>query len=142
MAGERNNLAAAAQTGTMFPFAPTRCGPVGGTELECGRIEIEAPESTKKFRLLFESVKKIRFFVGNVDIAVTNSGIATEGGQQAGIGPAAAAKCRPAAGLIVFLVGAALLALVGLDAEAGVVETPTVVAAALGCPGGRRAVAA
>jgi hypothetical protein len=68
------------QTGTMFRFAPTRCGPVGGAELECGRIEIEATESTKKFRLLFESFKKIRFFVGNVDIAVTNSGTATEGG--------------------------------------------------------------
>ena len=115
---------------------------MGGAELECGRIEIDAPESTKKFKLLFESFKKIRFSVGNADIAVTNSGIATEGGRQAGIGPAAAAKRGPAAGLLVFLVGAALLALVGLAAEAGVVETPTVVAAALGCPGGRRAVAA
>jgi hypothetical protein len=55
------------QTGTIFPFAPTRCGPVGGAELECGRIEIEAPESTKKFRLFLESFKKIRFFVGKVD---------------------------------------------------------------------------
>jgi hypothetical protein len=68
---------------------------------------------------------------------VTNSGTATEGGgQQVGIGPAAAAKCGPAAGLLVFLVGAALLTLVGLVAEAGVVETQTVVAAALGCPRG------
>jgi hypothetical protein len=41
------------QTGTMFLFAPTRCGPVGGAELECGRIEIEAPESTKKFKVAF-----------------------------------------------------------------------------------------
>ncbi len=130
------------QTGTMFPFAPTRCGPVGDAELECGRIEIEAPESTKKFRLLFVSFKKIRFLVGNADIAVTNSGIARGGGRQAGIGPAAAAKCGPAAGLLVFLVGAALLALVGLVAEAGVVETQTVVAAALGCPGSGRAAAA
>jgi hypothetical protein len=68
------------QTGTILPFAPTRCSPVGGAELECGRIEIEAPESTKKFRLLLESFRKIRFFVGKVDIAVTNSGTATEGG--------------------------------------------------------------
>jgi hypothetical protein len=53
---------------------------VGSTELECGRIEIEAPESTKKFRLLLESFRKIRFFVGKVNIAVTNSGTATERG--------------------------------------------------------------
>ncbi len=60
------------QTGTILPFAPTRCGPVGGAELDCGRIEIEAPESTKNFRLFLESCRKIRFFVGKVDIAVTN----------------------------------------------------------------------
>ncbi len=42
-----------------------------------------------------------------------------------------AANCGPAAGLLVFLVSAALLALVGLVVEAGVVETQTVVAAAL-----------
>jgi hypothetical protein len=41
-----------------------------------------------------------------------------------------------AAGLLVFLVGAALLALVGLVAEAGVVETQAVAAAALGRPRG------
>ncbi len=81
--------------------------------------------------------------MGKADIAVTNSGIATEGGgRQAGIGPAAAANCGPAAGLLVFLVSAALLALVGLVAEVRVVETQAVVAAALGCPGGRRAAAA
>ncbi len=53
---------------------------------------------------------------------MTNSG--TEkggGGQQVGIGPAA--KCGPAAGLLVFLVGAVLLSLVGLVVEAGVVES-------------------
>jgi hypothetical protein len=43
------------QAGTSLPFAPTRCGPVDGAELECGRIEIDAPESTKNFRLLLES---------------------------------------------------------------------------------------
>ncbi len=61
-------------------YAPTRCGPVGGAELECGSIEIDAPESTRKLKLFLESFKKIRFLVGKVDMAVTNSGIATEGG--------------------------------------------------------------
>ncbi len=68
------------QTGTPSPFVPTRCGPVGGAELECGRIEIDAPESTRKLRLFLESFKKIRFLVGKMDIAVTNSGIAAGGG--------------------------------------------------------------
>ena len=53
---------------------------MGGAELECGRIEIDAPESTKKLKLFLESFKKIRFLVGKADIAVTNSGVATEGG--------------------------------------------------------------
>ena len=64
------------------------------------------------------------------------------GGRQAGIEPAAAAELEPAAGLLVFLIGAAPLALVGFVAEAGVVEAETVVAGALGCPGGGRAAAA
>ncbi len=81
--------------------------------------------------------------MGKVDIAVTNSVTEKGGvGQQAGIGPAVAAKCGPATGLLVFLVGAALLALVGLVAETGVIETQAVVAAALGCPRGGRAAAA
>ncbi len=116
---------------------------MGGAELECGRIEIDAPESTRKLKLFLESFKKIRFLVGKEDIAVTNSGIAAEGGgRQAGIGLAAAAKRGPAAGLLVFRVSAAPLALVGLVAEAGVVETQAVVAAVLGCPRGGRAAAA
>ena len=53
---------------------------MGGAELECGRMEIDAPESTKKLKLFLESFKKIRFLVGKVDMAVTNSGTATEGG--------------------------------------------------------------
>ncbi len=110
---------------------------MGGAELECGRIEIDAPESTKKLKLFLESFKKIRFLGGKVDMAVTNSGVATEGGGwQAGIGPAAAAERGPAAGLLVFLIGAAPLALLGLVAEAGVVETQAVVATAFGCQGG------
>ena len=68
------------QTGTTSPLAPTRRGPVGGAELECGRIAIDAPESTKKLKLFLESFQKIRILVGKVDIAVTNTGIATEGG--------------------------------------------------------------
>ncbi len=65
-----------------------------------------------------------------------------EGGRQVGIGPAAAAKRGPAAGLLVFLVGTAPLALVGLAAEAGVVEAQAVAATALGYPGGGRTAAA
>ena len=53
---------------------------MGGAELECGRIEMDAPESTKKLKLFLESFKKIRFLVGKADIAVTNSDVATEGG--------------------------------------------------------------
>ena len=93
---------------------------MGGAELECGRREIDAPESTRKLKLFLESFKKIRFLVGKVDMAVTNSGIATEGGtagwDRTGGGGEVRAGRRP----IVFLVGAALLALVGLAAEAGV----------------------
>jgi len=71
-----------------------------------------------------------------------NSGTEKEGGQQVGIGPVAAAKCGPAAGLLVFLVGAALLALVGLVAEAGVIEAQIVAAATSGRPRGGQAAAA
>ncbi len=40
----------------------------------------DAPESTKKLRLFLESFKKIRFLVGKMDMAVTNSGTAAGGG--------------------------------------------------------------
>jgi hypothetical protein len=53
-----------------------------------------------------------------------------------------AEKEGPDAGLLVFLVGAAFLALVGLVAEAGVVEAQVVAAAASGHPRGGRAAAA
>ena len=53
---------------------------MGGAELECGRMEIDAPESTKKLKLFLESFKKIRFLVGKADIAVANSDVAAEGG--------------------------------------------------------------
>ncbi len=109
---------------------------MGGAELDCGRIEIDAPESTRKLKLFLESFKKIRFLVGKMDMAVTNLGIATGGGaagwgRTSGGGETWAGR-RP----ISFLVGAAPLALVGLAAEAGVVETQAVAATALGCPGG------
>ncbi len=45
-----------------------------------------------------------------------------------------AAEYGPAAGLLVFLVGAALLALLGLGTEAGVVETQVLVRPPLGGP--------
>ncbi len=45
----------AKETGTSLPLASTRCGPVDGVEFECGRIEIDEPESTKNIRLLLES---------------------------------------------------------------------------------------
>ena len=76
--------------------------------------------------------------MGKVDIAVTNSETATEGGTAGWYRTGGAANCGPAAGLLVFLVGAALLALVGLVAEGGVVETQTVVEAALGVGERRR----
>ncbi len=72
------------QTGTSLPFTPTRCGSVDSAELECGRIEIEVPELTKNFRLLLESCRKIRFFVGKVDIAVTNYSTGKGGGSRLG----------------------------------------------------------
>jgi hypothetical protein len=43
------------QVGIGLPLAPTRCGAVGGAELECGRIEMDAPESTKNLKLFCES---------------------------------------------------------------------------------------
>jgi len=43
------------QAGICLPLAPTRCGPVGGAELECGRIEMDALESTKILKLFRES---------------------------------------------------------------------------------------
>jgi hypothetical protein len=66
LAGESNGLAAAAPDRDDIPVC--RCGPEGGAELECGRIDIDAPESTRKLKLFLESFKKIRFLVGKVDI--------------------------------------------------------------------------
>jgi hypothetical protein len=43
------------QAGIGLPLAPTRCRAVGSAELECGRIEIDAPESTKNLKLFCES---------------------------------------------------------------------------------------
>jgi hypothetical protein len=43
------------QAGICLPLAPTRCGPLGGAELECGKIEMDAPELTKILKLFRES---------------------------------------------------------------------------------------
>jgi hypothetical protein len=43
------------QVGIGLPLAPTRCGPVGGPMLVCGKIDNDAPESTKNFKLFFVS---------------------------------------------------------------------------------------
>ena len=55
MAGETDGAAAETPGGNWLALAPTRCGAVGGAELECGRIEMEAPESTKNLKLFCES---------------------------------------------------------------------------------------
>jgi hypothetical protein len=55
MAGERDGLAEAAPGGNEFAVSAHEVRPVDGAELECGRIEIDEPESTKNFRLLLES---------------------------------------------------------------------------------------
>ncbi len=73
---------------------------------------------------------------------MADSGMEKGGGEQVGIGLAAAAVYGPAAGLLVFLVGAALLTPLGLGTEAGVVETQAIVAAASGRPRGGRTAAA
>ena len=63
MAGETDSAVAEAPGGDGLPLAPPGCGPVGSSELECGRIEIDAPESTRKLKLFLESFKKIKFLV-------------------------------------------------------------------------------
>jgi hypothetical protein len=50
------------QTGTTSSFAPTRCGPVGGAELEFGNIEIDAPELARKFKWFWNPSKKLGFW--------------------------------------------------------------------------------
>jgi hypothetical protein len=81
-------------------------------------------------------MKEIRFFVGKEDIAVTNSGTEKEGGAAGWDRTGGGGEMWAASGLLVFLIGAALLALVGFVVETGVVETQAVVAAALGRPWG------
>ncbi len=66
--------------GICLPLAPTRCRPMGGAELECSRIEMDAPESTKNFKLVRESWRKIKLFVGKEDMDVADSGKEREGG--------------------------------------------------------------
>jgi hypothetical protein len=47
---------------------------VGSAGLEWGRIESEAPESTKNFKLFFVSCRKIKCFAGKKDMAVADAG--------------------------------------------------------------------
>jgi hypothetical protein len=80
-------------------------------------------------------------FAGKKDIAVADSGSeCRRGGKQVWIGPAAAAVKGPAAGLLVFLVRADLLALLGLGPKTGLVEAQAV-AGAGGAQGGQTAAA-
>jgi hypothetical protein len=60
------------QAGICLPFAPTRCGPVGGAGLEWGIIDSDAPESTKTLKLFFESSRKIKILAGEKDMAVAD----------------------------------------------------------------------
>ena len=62
------------QVGIVEPLAPIRCGPVGAVEELNGKMDSEAPESTKNFKLLAESCKKIRFLAGIKDMAVAVAG--------------------------------------------------------------------
>ena len=62
------------QAGIVEPLAPIRCGPVDVVEDLNGKMESEAPESTKNFKLLAESCKKIRFLAGMKDTAVAVAG--------------------------------------------------------------------
>ena len=47
------------QAGIVLPLAFTRCGPVGGYVEACGKMDNDAPESTKKWKLFCVSFRKI-----------------------------------------------------------------------------------
>jgi hypothetical protein len=96
-------------------------------------MDRDAPESTKKLKLLFVSWRKIKFFAGRKDMAVVDAGTMAGGGggQQGQVGPVAVVRAATA-GLLVFLICAAVLALLGPISEAGVVETPAVAVVAPG----------
>ena len=54
----------------LAPFAPSNFGPSGVWEEEKGTMLSEAPESTKKFNWLCESLKNIKPELCEKDIAV------------------------------------------------------------------------
>ena len=54
----------------LAPFAPSNLGPSGVWEEEKGIMLSEAPESTKKFNWLCESLKNIKLEPCEKDIAV------------------------------------------------------------------------
>jgi hypothetical protein len=66
--------------GIILPLAPTRCRTVGDAVLECGKMDSDAPESTKKLKLFFVSWRKIKFFAGRQDMAVSDAGAIAGGG--------------------------------------------------------------
>jgi hypothetical protein len=70
---------------------------VGSAVLECGKMDNDAPESTKKLKL------KIKFFAGRKDMAVADAG-AFAGGGSAGLSRAGGTVRWPTAGLLVFLI--------------------------------------
>ena len=66
----------------VLQLAPNRCRPEGGSVEMCGKIDREAPESTKKLKLFCVSCRKIKFCAGRKDMAVAEAGKMMGGGQQ------------------------------------------------------------
>ncbi len=87
-----------------MPLAPTRCGQVGGAVLECGKMDSDVPESTKKLKLFFVSWRKIKFSAARKDMAVADAGAIAGGGGSAGLSRPEAVVRGPSAGLLVFLI--------------------------------------
>ncbi len=114
------------QAGIGLPLAPTRCGPVRSAVLVWGKIDNDTPESTKNLNCSLYP-EGVFLLVGKTWPWLTLVQL-QRGDQQGWVGPVAVAVRESTAGLLVFLVWAALLSLRGLGTETGVVETPTVAA--------------
>jgi hypothetical protein len=110
----------------MVLFAQTRCGPMGGAVSGCGKMDSEAPKSSKHLKLLCLSWRKIKFFAGSKDMSLADAGTLVWGRGSVGVSGAS---------LLVSLVCAAGLALLGSGFEAHVVEAK---ANAIAAPGGSR----
>ncbi len=52
--------------------------------LECGKMDSDVPESTKKLKLFFVSWRKIKFSAARKDMAVADAGAIARGGGQQG----------------------------------------------------------